>query len=83
MPLSHTRTKKVKTSEAKGMKAIREQLQNLRKEIRALKVEVSDLQKELKANQETRYLLSIPEMRESIIEGMRTPLEECSEELEW
>ena len=33
--------------------------------------------------QETLYLLSIPGMRESIIEGMNTPLEECSEELEW
>ena len=33
--------------------------------------------------QETMYLLSIPGMRESIIEGMNTPLSECSEELEW
>ena len=29
------------------------------------------------------YLLSVPGMRESIIEGLNTPLEECSEELEW
>jgi PHD/YefM family antitoxin component YafN of YafNO toxin-antitoxin module len=35
------------------------------------------------AIQETLYLLSIPGMRESIIEGMKTPVEECREELEW
>jgi prevent-host-death family protein len=33
--------------------------------------------------QETLYLLSIPMMRESIIEGMQTPIEECSKELVW
>jgi antitoxin YefM len=33
--------------------------------------------------QETLYLLSVPGMRESIIEGMRTPLDECSEEPGW
>jgi prevent-host-death family protein len=33
--------------------------------------------------QETMYLLSIPGMRESIREGMATPLEECSEEIDW
>lgn len=32
---------------------------------------------------ETLYLLSIPGMRESIIEGMNTPIDECSEELDW
>ena len=31
--------------------------------------------------QETLYLLSIPGMRESIREGMETPLEECETEL--
>jgi len=30
--------------------------------------------------QETLYLLSIPGMRESIIEGIKTPLDECSGE---
>lgn len=35
------------------------------------------------AIQETLYLASIPGMRESILEGMRTPLEECDEELDW
>jgi len=33
--------------------------------------------------QETLYLMSIPGMRESIVEGMKTPVDECSEEIEW
>ena len=33
--------------------------------------------------QETLYLLSIPGMRESIIDGLKTPVEECARELEW
>ncbi len=33
--------------------------------------------------QETLYLTSIPGMRESIIEGMKTPLSETSDELDW
>ena len=33
--------------------------------------------------QETLYLMSIPNMRESIIEGLNTPIQECVEELEW
>lgn len=33
--------------------------------------------------QETMYLLSIPGMRESIREGLETPVEECEEDLEW
>lgn len=32
---------------------------------------------------ETLYLLSIPGMRESIIEGMNEPIDECSTELDW
>lgn len=36
-----------------------------------------------RAIQETLYLTSIPGMRESITEGLRTPLEECDEELDW
>jgi antitoxin YefM len=35
------------------------------------------------AIQETLYLLSIPGMRESIKEGLATPVEECDEELDW
>ena len=33
--------------------------------------------------QETLYLLSIPGMRESIRDGINTPIEECSKELTW
>lgn len=33
--------------------------------------------------QETLHLLSIPGMRETIVEGMKTPVEECSEDLAW
>lgn len=33
--------------------------------------------------QETLYLLSIPGMRESIRSGLETPIEECSEDIEW
>ena len=33
--------------------------------------------------QETMYLLNIPNMRESILEGLATPIEDCKEELDW
>ncbi|MFH1860162.1 MAG: type II toxin-antitoxin system Phd/YefM family antitoxin [bacterium] len=36
-----------------------------------------------KAIQETLYLLSIPGMKESIREGLETPIEKCSKELNW
>jgi len=36
-----------------------------------------------RAIEETLHLLSIPGMRESIREGMETPLDECVEELDW
>ena len=36
-----------------------------------------------RAIQETVYLLSIPGMRESIREGLVTPIEECATELAW
>ncbi|MEJ1297047.1 MAG: type II toxin-antitoxin system Phd/YefM family antitoxin [Candidatus Sedimenticola sp. (ex Thyasira tokunagai)] len=32
---------------------------------------------------ESLHLLSIPRMRESIKEGMETPVSECSSELDW
>lgn len=35
------------------------------------------------AIQETLYLLSVPGMRESIREGMDTPVDKCDEELDW
>jgi len=33
--------------------------------------------------QETMYLLNIKGMRESIREGLSTPIEECKEEIDW
>ncbi|MBT9548549.1 MAG: type II toxin-antitoxin system Phd/YefM family antitoxin [Candidatus Sericytochromatia bacterium] len=33
--------------------------------------------------QESLYLLSIPGMRESIREGLNTPIEACTQELDW
>jgi antitoxin YefM len=35
------------------------------------------------AIQETLYLLSVPGMRDSIIEGMATSANDCSKELDW
>lgn len=36
-----------------------------------------------RAIEETLHLVSIPGMRESILEGGATPVEECADELEW
>ncbi len=33
--------------------------------------------------QETLYLLNIPGMRESIREGLATPIDECTKDIEW
>jgi len=33
--------------------------------------------------QETLYLMNIPGMRESIRDGLATPIEECDEAIEW
>lgn len=35
------------------------------------------------AIQETLYLLSIPNMRESLLKGMKTPLRRCSKRPPW
>ena len=40
-------------------------------------------EKDWSAIQETLFLLSVPGMRESIREGMDTPVEECDERLDW
>ena len=40
-------------------------------------------QEDWNAIQETLHLISIPGMRESIREGMTTPVEECDEEISW
>lgn len=36
-----------------------------------------------RAIEETLYLLSILKMRESIVRGLKTPVEKCSTELSW
>jgi len=36
-----------------------------------------------RAIQETLFLTSMPGMRESILEGLKTPVEKCDEGLEW
>jgi prevent-host-death family protein len=33
--------------------------------------------------QETLYLTSIPGMRESIVDGLSTPVNECEKEIDW
>lgn len=35
------------------------------------------------AIQETLYLLSVPGMRESIKQGLGTPIDECAKDLDW
>ena len=40
-------------------------------------------EKDWNAINETLHLLSIQGMRESIIEGLQTPLEDCDESIEW
>jgi len=36
-----------------------------------------------RAIQETLHLCSVPGIRESIVEGLRTPIEDCAKELDW
>ncbi len=36
-----------------------------------------------RAIQETIYLLNLPGMRESIKDGLATPIEDCNEEINW
>ncbi len=36
-----------------------------------------------RAIQETMFLVNISGMRESIMEGLKTPIEDCSEDLDW
>lgn len=36
-----------------------------------------------RAIQETLYLTSVPGMKESIVEGLRMPVEQCAKELDW
>lgn len=36
-----------------------------------------------RAIQETLYLASVPGMRDSIIKGLKTPVEKCKRDLDW
>ena len=36
-----------------------------------------------RAVQETLYLTSVPGMRDSILKGLKTPVDKCVKELEW
>ena len=36
-----------------------------------------------RAIQETLYLTSVPGLKESVVEGPRTPIEQCAKELDW
>jgi len=36
-----------------------------------------------RAVQETLYLLSIPGMRESVVEGLKTPTSKCAKKIAW
>jgi antitoxin YefM len=36
-----------------------------------------------RAIQETLYLVAIPGMKESILKGMKTPVEKCADKLDW
>lgn len=36
-----------------------------------------------RALQETVHLLSVPGVRESVVEGLSTPLDSCKNELDW
>jgi prefoldin subunit 5 len=60
-----------------------EEIKALKEEVKSLTREVQTLKEELRSVKETLYLLSIPGMREKILEGGKTPIEECSEEIDW
>ncbi len=60
-----------------------EEIKVLKEEVKNLTREIQTLKEDLQAIKETLYLLSIPGMREKILEGGRTPIEECSEKIDW
>lgn len=59
--------------------AVSEPIQITGKRVNAVLVSESDW----RAIEETLHLLSIPGMRESIRDGLETPVEECLESLDW
>lgn len=40
-------------------------------------------EKDWRAVQETLHLTSMPGMRDSILKGLKTPVDECHKELDW
>ena len=74
---SHARTNLFRLLEEAAQSS--EPIQITGKRGNAVLVSMDDWQ----ALQETVYLLSIPGMRESIREGLETPLDECSEDPGW
>jgi len=77
--LSVTEVKSNFSKVAKEIKLSHEPVYILSKDNQSVLVSLEDWE----AIQETMYLLSIPNMRESIIVGLKTPIEECSKDLEW
>lgn len=72
--------KKAKISELlKESEKSHEPIQIIGKKNAAVLVSLDDWH----AIEETLYLLSIPKMRESIVRGLKTPVEKCSSELDW
>lgn len=62
-----------------------------RQQVKMSHIKVSDInsnsllipEDEWRSIQETIYLLSIPNMRESIVEGLSTSINDCNETIEW
>ena len=75
---THKRKAKVSELLAKSEKS-HEPIHIVGKKNAAVLISVDDW----RAIQETLYLLSIPKMRESIVRGLKTPVEKCSPELYW
>lgn len=76
---SVTEVKSNFTRIAREIKISHEPVYILSKENQSVLISLEDWE----AIQETMFLLSIPNMRESIIDGLKTPIDECSKDLEW
>jgi antitoxin YefM len=80
-----SRMKTVKASEAR----IDELVEEASRSKEPIEIEAADARAVLvsaddwRAIQETLHLLSIPGMRESIREGLETPVADCSDTLRW
>jgi len=80
-----SRMKTVKASEAR----IDELVEEASRSNEPIEIQATDARAVLvsaddwRAIQETLHLLSIPGMRESIREGLKTPVEDCSDTVDW